>query len=245
MMSKVVEKRTVKIPPCQISKDLIRKIGKLLESEKKLGGRITYILRGATRNITSERVDDFVKADWGFVVESISIGTSHGYPIGDFYPAPARAEVGKEELNVTIQMYKQWGKPRFSVSGKDATLIEGLANRLENIFVMHRSGYHRLADGWFLKFLISVVLTILFEYPISIVIGTACAFFGIMDTAIFTGAIVSSGILILISQYSLVNWLFPYFEYGVTTQKKMRKWIWLVLAGSGLIPAVILKIIGL
>jgi len=38
-MSKVTAKRTAKIPPCRIEKDLIREIGALLEKEELCKGR--------------------------------------------------------------------------------------------------------------------------------------------------------------------------------------------------------------
>ena len=33
-MSRIVEKRTVKVSPCRVEKELIRKIGELLENEE-------------------------------------------------------------------------------------------------------------------------------------------------------------------------------------------------------------------
>lgn len=43
--------------------------------------------------------------------------------------------------------------------------------------------------------------------------------------------------------YFFLGWLFPKYEFGETLQKRLRKWIWSLLIGSGIITIIIDKLI--
>jgi hypothetical protein len=70
-------------------------------------------------------------------------------------------------------------------------------------------------------------------------------------TKSFLGESATLTIVVLVASYGgfgiyyLVDWLLPYFEHEKLLQKRVRKWIWIILFGSGIVPAIILKLLGL
>lgn len=222
-MSEITEKRTIKIPPCIVDKELIQEIGGLLQSEELCRNHLKYSLDSKTQDIESKKVEDFVKADWGSELNEIMIETDCESP---------KVRVSIDFRNIYLS--------EFSVSGKDTTWVNGVTNRIHDIFRKHRPSYHRIKTNWFLKMLLTIITTGILCYPIFLLVNPL-----IVQNLVFIVLILFPAGYGGAGLYFLIEWLFPYLEYGEPLQKRMRKWIWIFLLGSGLIPAIILKILGL
>jgi len=222
-MSKIIEKRTVKIPPVRVDKMLIREIGKLLESEELCKDRLSYSLDSKTQDLESKKVDDFVKANWGSELNEIKIETDYESP----------------RVRVEIDFRRTY-MSEFSVSGTDATWVNGITNRMHDIFEKYRHSYYRIKTSWLMKLLVTIIVTAVLVYPIFLLVYPL-----IRENASFVFLIIFPAGYGGLGVFFLIDWLLPYFEYQETLQKRLRMWIWILLFSSGLIPAIILKLLGL
>lgn len=222
-MVEVTEKSTIKIPSCVVNKELIKEIGELLENEKMLQERLVYRIDTKTKDAKSLKVKDFIEMDWGNDLNAIEIET-----IDREYPK-LRIKIDIRHLYYNV----------FSLAGKDPTWINGLTNRIQEIFKKHRTSYFRVENSKSLRILISfVVACVAFFLPIFIVLQHYLGESSLRITAICSVSFGAWGM------YSLMGWLFPHFEYEGILQRRIRKWIWIALFGSGLVPSIILKLIG-
>jgi len=222
-MSKVTAKRTVKIPPCRIEKDLIREIGELLEKEELCKGRMYYRLDTKMSDVQSSKVNDFVKADWESDINKIELGTTD-------YQLP--------RVGVNFD-FRRPEYSKFSVSGENATWVNGITNRIENKIKKYKLKYYTIKTNWLVKLPLTSAILVVLVYPIFLWLNSIPT--------------IKENLFILIwlmfafgfwGIYYLIQWLFPYFDYGDTLQKSMRKWIWVILFGSGIVPTIILKLLG-
>lgn len=236
-MSEILEKRTVKIPPCTIEKKLIQEIGELLESQNSCKDRVNYILDGKTKDVRSTRIKDFVNADWGSSINRITIETR---PLTSDYSSDKCKEIPKVEVNISLLYPEQ---SSFEVSGKDATWVNGITEQIDAFFQKYRQSYHRIKTNWLVRIPLTVSLALILTYPILLVFAPFIRPEKLIDFYVYVGLLVS--MLFVWGLSSLIGWLFPYLEYGETKQKRLRKWIWILLYGSGIIPSIILKLLGL
>ena len=236
-MSDILEKRTVRIPPCTIEKKLIQEIGELLESQKSCKDRVNYILDGKTKDVRSTKIKDFVNADWGSSINRIIIETN---PLLSDYSAGKQKEIPKVEINISL-VYPEGSS--FAVSGKDATWVNGITEQIDAFFQKYRQSYHRIKTNWFVRIPLTVSLALVLAYPILLVFAPFIRPEKLVDFYVYVGLLAS--MLLMGGLSVLIGWLFPYLEYGETKQKRLRKWIWILLYGSGIIPSIILKLLGL
>lgn len=235
ILSEIVEKRSVKIPPCKIEKDLIREIGELLESQEPCENRLRYSLDTRSKDMKSRRVKDFVEAEWGLDINGIVIKAE--YTISDIVDGK-QEEIPEVEVNINFRYRSGY----FSVSGKDATWVNGIANQVEQIFDKYKLKYYQVKSNWLIKLPLIIATSLPLVYPIHLV-SIRFLYFETETSLFFLLFLVSC--LVAYGINKLIDWLFPYFEYGETPQAWARKWIWILLYGSGLIPSFILKLLGL
>jgi len=220
-MSEIVEKRTIKILPSKIEKKLIQDIGELLENNSPMLGDMSYHLESKSRDIYSAKVNDFIRADWGKEISRITLGTAR--------------RLTRPEKSINIDITINFAYPEnsdISVSGKDGILVNGISSEIENLFSKYRLNYYMVKRNIFIKYPLTFITSVVLTYPISLFLK---------DIGLWTSLFVLVGIGI----HALIQWLFPYFEYDDPLQKKVRKWVWILLYGSGIIPTVILKLLGL
>lgn len=211
-MSKIIEKRTVNIPPCEVKKDLVKEIGELIEKEK-LYERLSYSLDTKTKDIESTRIDDFVKSDWGTDINSMTI----------------RGRYQSKTVNITIH-FSYHHLSEFSVSGDDVIWVEGITTQITKLFEKYKQKYHQIRTNYFLKTSFISVISLYLAYRFLLPLSSLAEPDKLMEFYIVIGAF-----LTMISSFtldSLINWLFPYYEYGETLQKQIRKIAWTLLAGS-------------
>lgn len=223
---KITEKRTVAIPPCRIEKALIREIGELLEKDDLCKDNVNYILDSKTRDIQSKRVKDFIEADWGSNIRNISIATSY---------------LEKPEVRITID-FEHYFLSEFSVSGENATWVNGLSDQIGDTFRKYNQNITKVRTNPLIKVPLIIVISSVLVYPLLLAFSPFIKPDRLLEYYVLVGFILSAVFFVAIN--ALINWLFPYYEYGQTLQKSARKWIWFVLFGSGIIPAIILRYLG-
>jgi hypothetical protein len=223
MMAVTIEKRTVKIPSCIIDKSLLQEMGALLESDTLLQGRLSYSLDTKTKDVKSDKIEDFVRADWGSSINKITIETDSNSP--------------RLKININFQRPKT---SEFSLSGRDSTWVNGFTSRIEDTFNKHKTSYQMIEHNSLLKICLTLLITTVLVLPV---------FLWAQHYPLFNSTTALS--MTLLSGYGalgilvLVNWLLPHFEYEGALQKRVRKGILLLLFSSGIIPSIILKLIGL
>jgi hypothetical protein len=206
-----IQKRTVRIPPTRIDKKLIQELGEYLEGlNSKL--LLTYSLDSKTKEIEKSKVKDFIEADWGKDIRTITIKSKTALRIKIDFQTPRFSE--------------------YSVYGRDATWVSGLERCIGEKFSKNRLGYAPLKTKSWLRFLLISLIDILLCTPI---------YLALSPYAGYTNFVAMCFLVFLLLLISLTNWMFPYFEYGEPIQKNVRKWIWFALIGTGIIPSIILK----
>jgi hypothetical protein len=224
-MSKITAKRTKKIPPCTIDKNLIKKVGTLLENDKSCNGRIEYKLDAKTSDVQASNVGDFIRADWGSDVNSITIRTND-------FKSP--------EVRITFDFHRLFFN-KFSVSGENATWVNGITNRLENIIEKNKVKYHLIKTSLIIRTSLAFISVLALIIPIFLFLNSI----SIIKESNWQYSL--SFIIFMFGFWGMnefIQWLFPYFDYGDSLQKSMRKWIWVILFGSGIVPTIILKLLG-
>jgi hypothetical protein len=223
----ITEIREFKIQPCKIDKELIGSIGAILESdpacqkEKKV-----YTLESSFRKIESDNSRDFTSTEWPNDATRMQIA------IGTYYP-----------LLVSIQIdFKSPGQGSVKVSSSDATWANGISKRIEEAFVRKKLGYSSFIEDAISRGAVSLgtwfSLSIAFTFSIlkaNSNQGIILDFAAVFSPLFIVGGPVG-GIWII---YYFLGWLFPKYEFGETLQKRLRKWIWSLLVGSGLIAWII------
>ncbi len=215
-----IQKRTFPIPPIKIDKTLIQELGEFLEN-LDLNLVLTYSSDSKTKETTRQNVEDFVDADWGEGLRRITINS-------------------KSMVRIRIDLDEP-RRSRYTIYGKNITNVTGIASCIKDIFQKHRLGYASVKTSWSAKLAIPTVLTLVFAYLTFTVIR-------FINPADFYNAIIGTVLVAMFggtALYFFVQWLFPYFEYGEPSQKSVRKYIWFVLFGLGIVPAIILKLLGL
>jgi len=226
---KITEKRTHKIPSCRVDKELLLDIGKVIESSKRKGEQAYYDLKAQSRDIRSQNLEEFASEPPNDV-EEISIRL---------------AKLWSTSINVKFSLeesYMSVGHGKISVSDPDATWVHGTTDRLMACFENKRLGYRAISERGEIRFIISGALTIFLSVSFGYVIFTLFS----LDLDTVASAFLLVGLILgLLLDFSL-NRLFPYYELeNRALPRRARKLILGILIGSGLLPQIILKILGL
>lgn len=226
---RVTEKRTHKIPSCRVDKELLLDIGNVIESSIRKGEEVSYSLSAQSRDIQSKSLKEFATEPPKDAEEiSMSLGKRWSLPSvnAEFY------------LGEYLGSYK--GK--ISVSDPDAIWVHGVADRLMACFEKKRLGYRVIAEKVGIRFTISILLDILLSFSFGYVFSRI----SLLSFDDIVGPLLVFGMVFLfVLDFSLKR-LFPYFELeNRPLPRKARKWILGVIIGSGLLPALVLRLLGL
>lgn len=231
-MSQIIEKRTVKIPPCRISRELVQDLGEILEHDEHI--LITfYSLDSKQRDIQSNEAENFIEADWGTQINRIVINTP-------FLDDPAVVVQNHVGVNIDFN-YPQ--KSEFSVSGEDATWVNGITSRLDSIFQKYKTSHYYIRTNPFVTYPLCIATALVLTYPFFLASFSFLEGSDSLETILFLSIVLMTVFAFIV--YGIVFWLFPYFEYGEMVQRRVRKWIWVVLWGSGIVPTIIMHYLGL
>ena len=231
-MSVITEIKEFRIPPCKIDKELVAKLGKVLESDKAFENeKIHYSLNARSRKIESDEYGKFTAADWPRDIEEIKIEAGE-------YPHPVVIDID----------FKFMSESKVSISSGDATWADGISRQLENVFNERRLGYHLIVEHRYVKLIIATMtwlsLSLALTYPV--VEAYRLSGTNVYFDRTFVLIFVLGGLVVgLLSLYSFLDWLFPRFEFGEPLQKRIRKWIWGLLVSSGLLATLVFKLFGL
>lgn len=225
-MPVITEIREFKIQPCKVNKELIGLVGTILESdttypkEKKM-----YALESRFRKIESDNSRDFIATEWPNDAIRIAIGMGNSYP-----------------LIVSIQINFKPSEGTVKVSSSDATWANGISKRIEEAFVRKKLGYSGLIEDALSRWAATIVTWLSLSAALTFLIlkayrnsGTILDFTQVFWLLFILGGFLGGAWVI----YYFLGWLFPKYEFGETVQKRLRKWIWSLLIGSGLIAWVI------
>lgn len=228
---RVTEKRTHKIPSCRVDKELLLDIGNVIESSIRKGEEVSYSLSAQSRDIQSKSLKEFATEPPKDAEEiSMSLGKRWSFP---------------RAINVKFDLEEEYlggDKGKISVSDPEAIWVHGVADRLMACFEKKRLGYRVIAERGEIRVVISILLDILLFFSFGYVLSRISSL-SLQDIAI---------ILVLVGMYFLLvldfslKRLFPYFELeNRPLPRKARKWILGVIIGSGLLPALVLRLLGL
>jgi len=226
---KITEKRTHKIPSCRVDKELIFDIGNVIESSKRKDESVRYHLRAQSRDIQSQNLKEFA-SEAPKDVEEISMRLVKSWS------TIIEVEFDLEEGYMTTRHGK------LSVSDPDATWVHGTADRLIACFEKKRLGYRSISERGEIRTTVSISLTIFmfasFTYFLSRLFS--------LDMDLVASILVLAGMITFVILDIGLKRLFPYFELeNRPIPRKTRKLIIGILIGSGLLPTIILKILGL
>jgi hypothetical protein len=272
LMSKITEKRSFVIPPCCVDKDLVGKIGNLLQKEHRSWFEQVY-------NETKEKMktdgfygkypdrltDDAIRLNMPDVGLSYSLTSSSkniessdiGAFVGAEWPEDAKEiliQLGgwRSDKGIAVNLYlERWRMKRSEVvvSGADGTWVNGIATQLERIFNAKKLSYSPLVDHASVRWTLSLIAWASLLYAILRPLWQSLAPLFRANTSFesfYSLILLFGGFFVVIGFESFLNWLFPRFEYGKhSAAKSARGWIWGFLVGSGLLVSILLKLLGL
>lgn len=218
-----IEKTTVNIPSCIVDKPLIKELGEVLEKETVLEGHLHYFLDSEKRDVRRHKYKNFIATDWGkSALNRITIST---FP-QSFYP------------KLKIEFNFHYAHPnRFSVAGTDSTWVNGIASQIENVFNTHRTSYSPIRDRKVLKLFVIFALAAILCLPIILLV---VRFLNELYLINQVAVSLMPFCLISIGVFFLIDWLFPHLEYEGMKQKRIRKYIWVTLFSTGIVPTLVL-----
>lgn len=151
-MSNITSKITIRIKPTRIEKNLVKELGELLEAENL---KLHYRLDSETQEAISLSIQEFISLDWGNDIQKITISTEYN---SDPY------------VSIEMDFYESYSRKCY-ISGKNATWVNGVANRVNDIFRKYRLSYAPIKTNWLVKIAVPVILTLILVYPISLAFG--------------------------------------------------------------------------
>lgn len=272
-MAEILETRELKIPPCKINKNLIKKIGDVIETEspkiydelfdlkkkelsesdyykkypekldKEISSRIyegnylpSYLLASESKIIKSHNIEKFIETKWP--TDALGISLSIGS-----YNAPKRIE---------IEVYLKPGRmeeSKVSVSGRNSIWVNGVIAKIEGIFQEHILGYHFILDNLLLKIITLIITWFSISYAILNILWPYIQSYlkaGVKFEYFFPVIFIFLGLFTIPGLYIILQMLFPYLEFGEKSiSRQIRKWIWILLMGSGLIWKIIFRALGI
>lgn len=228
-MVKISEKRSMSISPTRIDKELLTKVGQILNTECPEEHGISIQVFSDSRNIITENPEEFKNIEIPSDTYRIEMTIRHPMVLG------------KTPIQIEMDLRRPKNS-RFRVMGENATWVHGVTELLSEAFSKKKLGYSYIAKSKNLRSLMSFATSLLLAYSI----GSIVLFFGIESEIAFV-----SGIISLLVAMSLTDrffdWVFPYFEIESEDflPPKVRKWTLTILWGSGIIPTILLKILGI
>lgn len=225
-MAKIKEKITVKIPAIKLKKELLEEISNIIKTEREIHiketndeySSITYSLQTEEKEIEMEELSDFLaqKIPNNFV--SITI---------NFFSV---------EKDIYLSIYPESELGDITVTGADPTWVNGVAKRLENVFIPYRTknDFFQSRKVWLLGFAISGLLSF-GSYLILWPNVTDEPFSNLtLSDQIIEGIILIFTMIILNSYWGwvkLLRKLFPKIEMESSTPSKIKNFILVIIIG--------------
>jgi len=273
-MSIITEKREFTIPPCRISKKLIKAIGEVLEGESpKLHKELFDITEQTFREreyyqknpekLTPEDVEAAILTSnyvpkFSLVSNSRNIQSSNitGF-VNAEWPDDIRnisLELGgySSTKNITVNIYfENWriNESKVVVSGNDSIWVNGITANLASMFKGEKLGFAFIVNHSLLRFILSILTGLSLAFAVMYPLWPIISPFLKEGLRFETFFILIGFFSLVFTAYPLhlfLSWLFPRFEYGVSPlSTRIRRGLWVLLISSGFLSAIILKLLGL
>lgn len=145
--------------------------------------------------------------------------------------------------------FKYMNTSKVTISSSDATWADGISKQLERLFNDNRVEYSPIVEHWYVKLGLSTVALFSLCWAFACVVHETARLmiptYSLTPEKVFILIAVIGVFTLLWALYYFSEWLFPRLEYGNPAQKRIRKWIWATLVGSGLITTLVFKMLGL
>lgn len=272
-MSAIFEKRSFAIPPCNVDKELIRKLGNFIEREfsgysnecfeqtkKKMEGEPYYkkypteLSEGTIRSRMGGLELTFALTSTSRNIQSTNIVAFVDAEWPD-KPQSICLEFRTwaptdKNINVSID-FRNWRRDENTVriSGPDGTWVNGIADQLEKMLDSKKLSYHYLLVHSSIKYAICEIAWASMLFAVLLPLWQLIVPFlkeGTQFTPLYIIILLCGSITVLWPLESLFTHLFPRLEFERTSSaKRARKLLWVLFVGSGFISALLLKLIGL
>lgn len=235
-MVRIREKRSVKIPPTKIDKELLGDIGQILKAERPQKSEISIKLYADSRDIETEDVKETANMDIPSDTYLIEMMTGHLY----LSILADTSEVSENSIQVKIDL----GRPQDSkirIIGKKSTWVRGVTEGLLEAFKKKKLGYSFIAKHDTVRRIMSWLSSAL----LAVASGYILLSLRIEAVYVFVFGILLFAVMIDILK-RFFDWVFPYFEIASDDfmPRKVRKIALGILWGSGIVPTIVLKILG-
>lgn len=238
-MVKIREKSSITIRPTRIDKQLLVNLGRILKEECPEEHEIGIELQADSRDIKTEDYEEFKNLEIPSDIYVIKMRTKFGSL------SLAVDEILENKIVKGMQIEIDLRRPKNSkirITGDNATWVRGVGGRLFEAFEKKKLGYRYVAEHGNVRAILSLMSSILLAYTI----GSILWLFKIE----FSYVAIFSVVFFVVMQDLLkrfFDWVFPYFEIESEDflPPKVRKWALAILWGSGILPAILFKILGL
>jgi hypothetical protein len=228
----VREKRSSSIAPTRIDKELLVNVGQILKEECEKDCEISIGLYADSKEIETQDSK---------AVGNITIPTDlYAVVMGIISPEDSPEDYDPMEIVLDIRKPKD---SKIRVMGENATWVQGVSERLTKAFEKKKLGYSPVAKYELIRLVMSMVASSLLSYATG---------FTIWYLKLFEPFYVMIYVLAFFYAMSMLlrrffDWIFPYFEIGSEDFKprKFRKLMLTILWGSGIVPTILFKLLGL
>jgi hypothetical protein len=235
-MVKITAKRSENILPTRIDKDALSKLGQILKKECSDKQSLSISLYSDSSDIEIEDCKEFQNVEVPSDTYSIRMALSdivEFHSIGGFI-------VGANPIEIWMDM-RQPKNSKVRVKGENNTWVSGVTSEIMKAFERKKLGYWFIAKYEFTRTLLSWFSSAVFGFYL----GFALWHFGLEIFYAFIIALAFFGVMTSLLK-RFFDWVFPYFEIGNDDFKprKFRRAVFGILITSGLLPAILLKLIG-
>lgn len=270
-MSKITEITSFTIPPCSIDKDLIKKVGEVLEREYEIFYKEVFeevkknlqensYYKSYPERLTDEEIKSkiygtnlsYSLASTSRNIESAKIDAfvqAEWPDSADEIVLGFGSSSSRKKISISIYLPRwRMDRSQVTISGDNSTWVNGIAVELGRLFEGRKFSYYPLVTKSGVRVFLSVIAWVSLSFAIVFPIWPHISSFFKESTTfvLFYSLVAILGALIAIwPMEEFLSWLFPRFEYGKkSTSRKLRGYFWALLVSSGFISTLILKLLG-
>jgi hypothetical protein len=231
-MVRISLKRTIDIPPVRIDNDLLFKMGKILEEACPKEGKVRVGIQSDSMDIGIEGIEELKSIEIQSDIYQIDMGFNQELYLDEDAP----------DISIKIDIKFPKKESHIRVYGQNATWVQGVSERLCKEFNDNKLSYGIISKYPNLRFLLALATSALLSY----VVGNGFWYLtaNTSYTVVFVAGFFYAFSIVLNRFY---DWLFPYFELDSKNfkPKKYRKLTLAILWGSGILPTIILRLLGI
>ena len=235
-MVRISEKRSMRIPPVKIDNGLLVSVGEILKAECSENSVFSFGLYADSKDIETEDSKEFETQEIPPDTYAIEM-TATAYA----YTSLVEEEPWENPIEIEIDVRKPKNS-QIRVRGEKASWVAGVSDSIVKVFEKKRRGYRYIASKEITRIVMAVTSSVLLCY----VSGFALSLFHLEAAYLLIFIVIFFYFMTLILK-RFFDWVFPYFEIDSEEflPRKVRKWALVLLWGSGIIPTIIFKILGL